>query len=150
MRRVVITGLGIVSCLGNNKQAVTESLKNGISGIRFQEEYKEMGMRSHVAGSIDIDLDELIDRKVKRFMGGAAAYAYISMQQAIDDAGLNETHISNPRTGLIMGSGGGSSENQVLAADILRGKGHTSCWPLYGTPYYGQYRFGLSCHPFQN
>jgi len=123
MKRVVITGLGIVSCLGNDKEAVTESLRNGKSGIRFQEEYKEMGMRSHVAGSIDIDLDEHIDRKVKRFMGDAAAYAYISMQQAIADAGLNDDQVSNPRTGLIMGSGGGSSENQVLAADILREKG---------------------------
>ena len=123
MKRVVITGLGIVSCLGNDKEAVTESLRNGKSGIRFQEEYKEMGMRSHVAGSINIDLDEHIDRKVKRFMGGAAAYAYISMQQAIADADLSEDQVSNPRTGLIMGSGGGSSENQVLAADILREKG---------------------------
>jgi len=123
MKRVVITGLGIVSCLGNDKEAVTESLRNGKSGIRFQEEYKEMGMRSHVAGSIDIDLGEHIDRKVKRFMGDAAAYAYISMQQAIADAGLNDDQVSNPRTGLIMGSGGGSSENQVLAADILREKG---------------------------
>lgn len=123
MRRVVITGLGIVSCLGNDKQSVTDSLKNGKSGIRFQDEYKEMGMRSQVAGSIDIDIDEHIDRKVKRFMGGAAAYAYISMQQAIADSGLTEDLISNPKTGLIMGSGGGSSENQVLAADILREKG---------------------------
>jgi 3-oxoacyl-[acyl-carrier-protein] synthase I len=123
MRRVVITGLGIVSCLGNDKQAVTESLKNGTSGIRFQEEYKEMGMRSHVAGSINIDLDEHIDRKAKRFMGGAAAYTYISMQQAIKDAGLSEDQVSNPMSGLIMGSGGASSENQVLAADILREKG---------------------------
>jgi 3-oxoacyl-[acyl-carrier-protein] synthase-1 len=123
MRRVVITGLGIVSCLGNNKQAVTESLKNGTSGIRFKQEYKDMGMRSHIAGSVDIDLSEHIDRKVKRFMGGAAAYAYISMQQAIDDAGLSDAQVSNPKTGIIMGSGGGSTENQVLAADILREKG---------------------------
>ena len=123
MRRVVITGLGIVSCLGNNKEAVTESLKNGKSGIRFQQEYKDVGMRSHIAGSIDIDLNEHIDRKVKRFMGNAAAYAYISMQQAVEDAGLSEEQVSNPRTGIIMGSGGGSTENQVLAADILREKG---------------------------
>jgi len=123
MRRVVITGLGIVSCLGNDKQSVTESLKNGTSGIRFQEEYKEMGMRSQVAGSIDIDIDEHIDRKVKRFMGGAAAYSYIAMQQAVADAGLDEDQISNPMSGIIMGSGGGSTENQVLAADILREKG---------------------------
>ncbi len=123
MKRVVITGLGIVSCLGNDKQAVLESLRNGQSGIQFKEEYKEMGMRSHVAGSIQIDLDEFIDRKVKRFMGSAAAYAYISMQQAIADSGLSEEEVSNNRTGLIAGSGGASSENQVLAADILRAKG---------------------------
>jgi len=123
MKRVVITGFGIVSCLGNDKQSVTESLREGRSGIKFQEKYKEMGMRSHVAGSIDIDLDEHIDRKTKRFMGDAAAYTYIAMKQAIEDAGLTEDQISNPRTGLIAGSGGGSPENQVLAADLLREKG---------------------------
>lgn len=123
MKRVVITGFGIVSCLGNDKQAVTESLREGRSGIKFQEEYEKMGMRSHVAGSVDIDLSEHIDRKVKRFMGDAAAYTYIAMQQAIEDAGLSEEQVSNIRTGLIMGSGGGSPENQVIAADILREKG---------------------------
>jgi len=123
MKRVVITGFGIVSCLGNDKQSVTESLREGRSGIKFQEKYKEMGMRSHVAGSIDIDLDEHIDRKVKRFMGDAAAYTYVAMKQAIEDAGLPDELVSNPRTGLIMGSGGGSPENQVLAADTLREKG---------------------------
>ncbi|WP_198265425.1 beta-ketoacyl-ACP synthase I [sulfur-oxidizing endosymbiont of Gigantopelta aegis] len=123
MKRVVVTGMGIVSCLGNDKQAVLESLRNGQSGIQFKEEYKELGMRSHVAGSIHIDLDEFIDRKVKRFMGNAAAYAYIAMQQAIADSGLTEEQISNVRTGLIAGSGGASSENQVIAADTLRAKG---------------------------
>lgn len=123
MKRVVITGFGIVSCLGNDKQSVTESLREGRSGIKFQEKYKEMGMRSHVAGSIDIDLNEHIDRKVKRFMGDAAAYTYVAMKQAIEDAGLPDELVSSPRTGLIMGSGGGSPENQVLAADILREKG---------------------------
>jgi len=123
MKRVVITGFGIVSCLGNDKQSVTESLREGRSGIKFQEKYKEMGMRSQVAGSIDIDLSEHIDRKVKRFMGDAAAFTYIAMKQAIEDAGLTDEQVSNPRTGLIMGSGGGSPENQVLAADILREKG---------------------------
>jgi len=115
MKRVVITGFGIVSCLGNDKQAVTESLREGRSGIKFQETYKEMGMRSHVAGSVDIDLDAHIDRKIKRFMGDAAAYAYIAMKQAIEDAGLTEAQISNPRTGLIVGSGGGSPENLACA-----------------------------------
>jgi len=123
MKRVVVTGMGIVSCLGNDKQTVLESLRSGTSGIQFQEEYKERGMRSHVAGSIHINLDELIDRKVKRFMGNAAAYAYVAMQQAIDDSGLSEADVSNVRTGLIAGSGGASSENQVLAADIMREKG---------------------------
>ena len=123
MKRVVITGFGIVSCLGNDKATVTESLREGRSGIKFQEEYKEMGMRSHVAGSIDIDLDEHIDRKVKRFMGDASAYAYISMQQAIEDSGLTEDMVSNNRTGLIMGSGGGSPSNQIIATDTLREKG---------------------------
>ena len=123
MKRVVITGYGIVSCLGNDKATVTESLREGRSGIKFQEEYKEMGMRSHIAGSIDIDLDEHIDRKVKRFMGDAAAYAYISMQQAVEDAGLTDDMVSNTRTGIIMGSGGGSPSNQIIATDTLREKG---------------------------
>lgn len=123
MKRVVITGLGIVSCLGNDKESVTESLREGRSGIKFQEEYKAVGMRSHVAGSVDIDLDAHIDRKVKRFMGDAAAYAYISMQQAIEDAGLTEEMVSSPRSGIIMGSGGGSPSNQIVATDTLREKG---------------------------
>jgi 3-oxoacyl-[acyl-carrier-protein] synthase-1 len=123
MKRVVVTGYGIVSCLGNDRNAVLDSLKQGRSGIKFQQEYVDMGMRSHVAGSIDIDLDAHIDRKVKRFMGNSAAYAYISMQQAIEHAGLSDDMVSNTRTGIIMGSGGGSSSNQVEAADILRNKG---------------------------
>lgn len=123
MKRVVITGYGIVSCLGNDAKAVLDSLQQGRSGIKFQQAYKDIGMRSHVAGSIDIDLDKLIDRKAKRFMGDAAAYAHISMAQAIEHAGLDESQVSNPRTGIIMGSGGASSFNQVYAADILREKG---------------------------
>jgi 3-oxoacyl-[acyl-carrier-protein] synthase-1 len=123
MKRVVVTGYGIVSCLGNDRNAVLDSLKQGRSGIKFQQSYVDMGMRSHVAGSIDIDIDAFIDRKVKRFMGNSAAYAFISMQQAIEQAGLNDDMVSSPRTGIIMGSGGGSSANQVEAADILRNKG---------------------------
>ena len=123
MKRVVITGIGIVSCLGNDKNTVLDALQQGRSGIKFKQEYADMGMRSHVAGSVDIDTAELIDRKVKRFMGDAAAFAYISMQQAIDDAKLDSTLVSNIRTGIIMGSGGASSSNQVEAADILREKG---------------------------
>lgn len=123
MKRVVVTGYGIVSCLGNDRAAVLDSLQQGRSGIKFQQDYVDMGMRSHVAGSIDIDVDAFIDRKVKRFMGDSAAYAYISMQQAIEHAGLSEDMVSNIRTGIIMGSGGGSSSNQVEAADTLRNKG---------------------------
>ena len=123
MKRVVVTGYGIVSCLGNDTNAVLDSLIQGRSGIKFQQEYVDTGMRSHVAGSIDIDIDAHIDRKVKRFMGNSAAYAYISMQQAIEHAGLADDMVSNARTGIIMGSGGGSSSNQVEAADILRSKG---------------------------
>lgn len=123
MKRVVVTGMGVVSCLGNDTQAVVQSLREGKSGISFIEEYQQMGLRSQVAGHVDIDISQLIDRKVKRFMGDAAAYAYLSMQQAIEDAGLTEELISSPRTGLIAGSGGASSANQVEAADILRSKG---------------------------
>lgn len=123
MKRVVVTGMGIVSCLGNDKDSVISSLREGRSGIRFKEEYKEMGLRSNVAGQIDIDISEHIDRKPLRFMGDAAAYAYISMAQAIADSGLSDDQVSNIRTGIVAGSGGGSSSNQVQAADILREKG---------------------------
>ena len=123
MRRVVVTGMGVVSCLGNSKESVTESLRDGISGISFNEDFAEMGLRSQICGSVEIDLSEHINRKHLRFMGDAAAYAYISMQSAIDDAGLTEEQISNVRTGLIAGSGGASSHNTVLAADKLRERG---------------------------
>ncbi|OUR85640.1 beta-ketoacyl-[acyl-carrier-protein] synthase I [Cycloclasticus sp. 44_32_T64] len=123
MRRVVITGMGIVSSLGSDADAVAESLKAGKSGISFVEAYKEKGFRSHVAGVPDINLDELIDRKARRFMGDAAAYAYVSMQQAIDDAGLTDDEVSNPKTGLIMGSGGASTKNVDDALNILENKG---------------------------
>ena len=123
MRRVVVSGLGVVSCLGNSMSEVLSSIRSGRSGIVFNESFKESGMRSHVSGSVDINTDEMIDRKVRRFMGGAAAYAYIAMQQAIEDAGLEEDEVSNPMTGLIASSGGASSENIVASADILREKG---------------------------
>ncbi len=123
MKRIVVTGLGIVSSIGNNRDEVVDSLKNGRSGISFAEDYKELGFRSQVRGAIDIDLDALIDRKVKRFMGDGAAFNYVAMQQAIEDAGLDEKDISNVRTGLVMGSGGPSTSNLVEAADILRAKG---------------------------
>ncbi len=123
MKRVVITGLGIVSSIGNNQQEVVDALKTGRSGICFSDVYQEMGFRSHVHGAIDIDLDEFIDRKVKRFMGEGAAFNYIAMQQAITDAGLEDTHVSNFKTGLVMGSGGPSTSNLIEAADLLRAKG---------------------------
>uniref|UniRef100_UPI00258A2199 beta-ketoacyl-ACP synthase I n=1 Tax=Alcanivorax sp. TaxID=1872427 RepID=UPI00258A2199 len=123
MRRVVITGMGIVSCLGNDADSVTRSLREGRSGIRFKEQYQEIGMRSQIAGTPDIQLDDFIDRKPRRFMGDAAAYAYVAMQNAITDSGLSDEQVSNERTGLIAGSGGHSSFNQVEAADIARNRG---------------------------
>ena len=123
MRRVVVTGIGVVSCLGNTKADVVASLRGGISGIRFNEKFAEMGLRSQVAGSVDLDLAEHIDRKVRRFMGDAAAYSFVAMQRAIEDAGLEEGEVSNAMTGLIAGSGGASSANIVLAADTLRNRG---------------------------
>lgn len=123
MRRVVVSGMGVVSCLGNSKETVSASLRNGTSGISFNTVYAEMGLRSKVCGSVDIDLKALIDRKHLRFMGDAAAYAYVSLQEAIADAGLSEAEVSNERTGLIAGSGGASSKNVVWGADTLRAKG---------------------------
>jgi len=123
MRRVVITGLGAISCLGNTQEEILDSLKSGRSGIVANESYKEMGMRSQVSGSVTIDTSEHIDRKVLRFMGDAAAYSYIAMQNAIDDSGLEDSDVSNVRSGLIASSGGASSANIVLSADKLREKG---------------------------
>ena len=123
MRRIVVTGLGIVSSIGNNKDEVLQALRDGRSGIEFSEVYRDMGFRCHVHGSLKVDLDAAIDRKVKRFMGDGAAYNYLAMQEAIADAGLDESLISNERTGLIMGSGGPSTKNLVAAADTAREKG---------------------------
>ena len=123
MRRAVITGLGAVSCIGNSKADIIDSLRDGRSGIVANESYKELGLRSQVSGSCHIDITEHIDRKIRRFMGDAAAYAYIAMQQSIDDAGLEESDVSNVRTGLIAASGGASSNNIVESADILRARG---------------------------
>ncbi|MBS3954979.1 MAG: beta-ketoacyl-ACP synthase I [Methylomicrobium sp.] len=123
MKRVVVTGLGIVSSIGNNRNEVVDSLRQGLSGIKFAEDYEQLGFRSHVRGAININLDDYIDRKIKRFMGDGAAFNYVAMQQAIDDSGLEESDVSNFRTGLVMGSGGPSTSNLVEAADILREKG---------------------------
>lgn len=122
-RRVVVTGAGIVSCIGNDLVTVETSLREGRSGIQAMPAFAEMGLRSQVAGIPQIDLDERIDRKFRRFMGDAAAYAYVSLQDAIAHSGLNSAQVSHPRTGLIMGSGGASPANQIEAADILRSKG---------------------------
>lgn len=122
-RRVVVTGLGIVSSIGNNKSEVTEALRAGNSGIEFCQEYADLGFRSHIHGPIRIDLAEAIDRKLKRFMGDGAAFNYLAMEEAIADSGLEDNEISNFRTGLVMGSGGPSTSNIVQAADILREKG---------------------------
>ncbi|MEE8306927.1 MAG: beta-ketoacyl-ACP synthase I [Gammaproteobacteria bacterium] len=123
MRRVAITGLGVVASIGNDKQAVLAALREGKSGIEFCDKYRELGFRSHIHGNVNLDTAEVVDRRVKRFMGDGAAYNYIAMQEAVADAGLEDSEISNPRTGLIMGSGGPSSSNLLFAWDTLRERG---------------------------
>jgi len=123
LKRAVITGIGAVSCIGNNISEINKSLKLGTSGIRFNESYKELGMRSQISGSIDLNLKDLIDRKHLRFMGEAASYAYLSTAEAIKDSGLDLSRFSSQDVGVIAGSGGASSRSQVEAADILRNKG---------------------------
>ena len=130
MKRVVVTGLGIVSSIGKNKLEVLASLMQGRSGITFSQEYADLGFRSHVHGAVTINIEKLIDRKLRRFMGDAAAYNYLAMAQAIKDAGLSEAQISNPRIGLITGSGGASTANTVEAADTLRSKGLRKVGPF--------------------
>jgi len=130
MRRVVVTGLGIVSSIGNNKAEVLDSLRQGRSGITFAEEYRAMGFRSHVHGSLKINPDDVVDRRWRRFMGDGAAYNYLAMQQSIADAGLAESEVSNERTGLIMGSGGPSTRALVQAADTAREKGPRKVGPF--------------------
>ncbi|WP_287598725.1 beta-ketoacyl-ACP synthase I [Thermomonas sp.] len=123
MRRVAITGMGITSCLGNDLDSVSRALRESRSGIRTLPDSVERGLRSQVGGAVDLDLDAVIDRKLKRFMSDAAAYSYVALRDAIADAGLSEAQVSDPRTGLIAGSGGGSSRWQVETADILRDRG---------------------------
>jgi 3-oxoacyl-[acyl-carrier-protein] synthase-1 len=129
MRRVVVTGLGIVSSIGTGRAAVLDSLRAGRSGIRLSEEQRSMGFRSHVYGPIDLPLDELIDRKLKRFMSDAAAYSYLALREAIADAGLDDADVSNVRTGLVAGSGGASTENVLLCGDTARQKGPRKVGP---------------------
>jgi 3-oxoacyl-[acyl-carrier-protein] synthase-1 len=149
MRRVVITGLGIVSCLGNDKDTVSANLRASRPGIRFNPEYAEMGLRSQVSGSIDLNLEELIDRKIYRFVGHAAAYAYLAMKDAIADSGLSDDQVSNPRTGLVAGSGGASTLNQMEALDILREKGVKRVGPYRVTRTMGSTVSACLATPFK-
>ena len=149
MRRVVVTGIGAVSCIGNNQAEIVDSLRNGRSGIVANESYQEMGLRSQISGTVSIDLADHIDRKVKRFMGDAAAFAYISMQQAIDDAGLEEDDVSNVRSGLIAASGGASSANIVQSADKLRDRGVRKIGPYMVTRTMGSTVSACLATPFK-
>ena len=148
-RRVVITGMGIVSCLGNSIEEVASSLFDGSSGIETREEQIEVGMRSKIAGAPKICVDEFIDRKQRRFMGDAASYAYISMLQAIEDSGLEKHDISNPKTGIIAGSGGASSASQTEAADILRERGLRRIGPYRVTQTMGSTVSACLATPFK-
>jgi 3-oxoacyl-[acyl-carrier-protein] synthase-1 len=149
VERVVVTGMGIVSCLGNTAEEVRDSLYSGRSGIALCQAQIDAGMRSHVAGIPQIDLAEHIDRKQWRFMGDAAGYAYLSLQQAIAQAGLSETQVSNPRTGIVAGSGGASSASQVEAADILRERGIRRVGPYRVTQTMGSTVSACLATPFQ-
>ena len=148
LRRVVVTGYGIVSSLGNNKEQVLGSLREGRSGLKFNPRYAELGMRSQVSGRPDLSLEAMIDRRTLRFMGDAAGYAYLSMQQAIEHSGLAPEHVSNPRTGLVAGSGGASSYNQVWAADTLRAKGIKRVGPFMVTRTMGSTVSACLATPF--
>ena len=148
MRRVVVTGQGIVSSLGNTAEDVTRSLREGRSGLHFNPKYAELGMRCHVSGRPELSLEALVDRRTLRFMGDAAAYAYLSMKQAIEQAGLTPEQVSNPRAGLVAGSGGASSFNQVWAADTLRAKGIKRVGPFMVTRTMGSTVSACLATPF--
>jgi len=149
MKRVVITGMGIVSCIGHDLATVLSALRNGTSGIRFNPSYAEQGFRSLVSGSIDLDLAEHIDRKQLRFMGDAAAFAYIAMQRAIEHSGLSPEQVSNERAGIIMGSGGASTANVVESADIIRSKGVKRVGPYRVTQTMGSTASACLATPFK-
>jgi len=149
MKRAVITGIGITSCIGTGKEAVVQSLRNGTSGINFNEDFAEAGLRSHISGSIELDFKDHIDRKQLRFMGDAACYAYIAMQEAIADAGLSESDISKPSTGLIAGSGGGSNSNLLEAFDTMRSKGIKRVGPYQVTRTMGSTVSACLATPFK-
>ncbi|MEJ2088047.1 MAG: beta-ketoacyl synthase N-terminal-like domain-containing protein, partial [Gammaproteobacteria bacterium] len=148
MRRVVVTGIGIVSSIGSNTGEVVASLRSGSSGISAEPSFTEIGMRSQVAGRIDLDYEPLIDRKVRRFMGPGAAYNYVAMQEAIDDAGLGDAEISNPRTGLVMGSGAGSLASLVEAVDTVRERGMRRVGPYGVTKIMGSANSACLATPF--
>ena len=148
MRRVVVTGMGIVSSLGNTCADVTQSLREARSGLAFNPSYAERGMRSQVSGRPNLVLDEVVDRRTLRFMGDAAAYSYLAMQQAIEQSGLTPAEVSNPRTGLVAGSGGASSFNQVWAADTLRAKGIKRVGPFMVTRTMGSTVSACLATPF--
>ncbi len=149
MKRVVITGYGIVSCLGNNKTEVLDSLKSGESGISYNESYKEQGLRSHVSGSVDINFKDHIGRKDLRFMGTGSAYAYIAMKEAIEHSGLNDDQVSNIRTGLIIGAGGTSSDCIVDRVDTLRERGIRRVGPYVVTKTMGSGISATLATPFK-
>ena len=149
LERVVVTGMGIISCLGNDAPTVKEALFEGSSGIANCQAHIDAGMRSHVAGIPQIDLGEHIDRKQWRFMGDAAGYAYLSLEQAITQSGLTEQQVSHPRTGIVAGSGGASSSNQVEAADILRDRGIRRVGPYRVTQTMGSTVSACLATPFQ-
>lgn len=149
VERVVVTGLGIISCLGNDAESVRHALFNGASGISQRQDHIDAGMRSHIAGTPNIDLSAHIDRKQWRFMGDAAGYAYLSLQQAIAQAGLTGEQVSHPRTGIVAGSGGASSANQVEAADILRDRGIRRVGPYRVTQTMGSTVSACLATPFQ-
>ena len=148
MKRVVITGIGIVSCLGNNQEEVYQSLINTKSGITFSEEYKEHNLKSHIHGKPNIKLEEHVDRKIIRFMGDGSAYNYVAMKEAVNDSGLEDKEVSNILTGMVMGSGGPSIENVILAADKTREKNPkkngTFCCPKNN----GKHSFSNTCCTF--
>ena len=149
MKRVVITGLGIVSSIGHHKTEVLESLRQGRSGIEFCQKYADLGLRTHLQGAIHLDLTALIEKRVKRFMGDAAAFTYLAMRDAISDAQLSDQDVSHPRTGLITGSGGASPANQVLASDLLRQKGLRKVGPFMVTRTMGSTTSACLATPFK-
>ena len=149
MKRVVVTGMGIVSCIGNDTDTVLNALREGKSGIKTNQDYIDNGFRSTVSGSIEIDLKEHIDRKTLRFMGDAAAFAYIAMKQAIEHSGLSEEQVSSERTGIIVGSGGASTASVVESADIIRSKGVKRVGPYRVTQTMGSTTSACLATPFK-